>query len=139
MLLIQTKMKKAQSIIEYALLIAVATVALMAMQAYFKRGVQSVVKVSADQLGGFNSGVSADTVQQIAIRQELDPKYGALKGHKTQITTDQSVTVTTLPNAEGATNMVINKWEEGVKDLPYAANVHGQTVPGKVFYQQSRD
>ncbi len=48
----QTKMKaKAQSIIEYALLLGIIGLALGAMQLYFKRGIQAAIKVSVDQLG----------------------------------------------------------------------------------------
>lgn len=43
--------KKAQSVIEYALLLALIGAAVVAMQVYMKRGLQAVVKVTADQLG----------------------------------------------------------------------------------------
>jgi len=43
--------KKAQSVIEYTLLLALIGAALAAMQVYMKRGLQGVVKVAADQLG----------------------------------------------------------------------------------------
>ena len=36
---------------EYALILGVVTVALLGMQAYFKRGIQSVIKVTADGYG----------------------------------------------------------------------------------------
>jgi len=117
--------KRAQGITEYALIIAVVAAALLTMQVYFKRGVQSVVKVSLDQLGGFNSGISPEGVQKMAINQELDPKYGALKSYHTQTTADQSATVTV--NAKGESKVTINKWEDTMKD------VEGK---GKVFYQE---
>ena len=43
--------KKAQSINEYAIIIAIVVVAIMSMQVYFKRGIQSIIQDSADQLG----------------------------------------------------------------------------------------
>lgn len=122
--------KRAQGITEYALIIAVVAAALLAMQAYFKRGVQSVVKASVDQLGGFNSGISPEEVQKMAINQELDPKYGALKSYEVQISTNQSVTVTTPPNQDGEKKTVINKWQDTVKDV--------DPNQGKVFYQELR-
>lgn len=42
---------KAQSLIEYGLILGIATVALLSMQTYFKRGIQSMVKVVADDYG----------------------------------------------------------------------------------------
>lgn len=42
--------RKGQNLAEYALIIGVVSLALVAMQAYFKRGVQSIVKGSADEL-----------------------------------------------------------------------------------------
>ena len=41
---------RGQNLVEYALIIGVVSLALFAMQAYFKRGIQSVAKVSADEL-----------------------------------------------------------------------------------------
>ena len=120
--------KRAQGITEYALVIAIAAAALLAMQAYFKRGVQSVVKVSVDQLGGFSSGIAPDQVQKMAINQELDPKYGALQSYEIKISTNQSVTVTTPPDQDGEKRTVINTWQDTVKDV--------DPDKGKVFYQE---
>jgi hypothetical protein len=44
--------KSAQSIIEYSLLIAVGVAALIAMQYYFGRSVQGLLKQNVDNLGG---------------------------------------------------------------------------------------
>lgn len=45
-----TKIKGGQSIIEYAMFIAVVVLALLAMQVYFKRGIQGKMKDMADQI-----------------------------------------------------------------------------------------
>ena len=42
---------KSQSISEYVVLLAIVTAALTAMQIYYKRSIQAVVKVAADDLG----------------------------------------------------------------------------------------
>jgi hypothetical protein len=122
--------KSAQGIMDYALVIAAVAAALLTMQVYFKRGVQSVVKVSVDQLGGFNSGISPEEVQKMAIHHELDPKYGALQSYHTQITTDQSATVTVPVNGNGTRRVAINKWKDTVKDIEEGGR------KGKVFYQE---
>lgn len=129
--------KRAQGITEYALVVAIAVVALLAMHPYFKRGVQSVVKVSVDQLAGFRgdpsdpgSEVTPEQAQKMAINQELDPKYGALKSYEIIVSANHSVTATTPPGGEGAKNTVINKWEDTVKDV--------DPNKGKEFYQELR-
>ena len=40
-----------QNLIEYALILGVVAVALLAMQTYFKRGIEGVIKVVADDYG----------------------------------------------------------------------------------------
>ncbi len=41
---------KAQNFVEYTLILGIVGVALFTMQTYFRRGVQSVIKVTADDL-----------------------------------------------------------------------------------------
>lgn len=43
--------RKAQSLIEYSLILAIIGAVLLGMQVYMKRGIQGVVKTAADQLG----------------------------------------------------------------------------------------
>ena len=43
--------RKAQSLLEYAVLLAVIILALMIMQIYIKRGYQGNIKLQADQVG----------------------------------------------------------------------------------------
>lgn len=59
-------MKKGQVIVEYALILSIVLAAILAMQTYMKRGIQAVIKVSADELGN----------QQDA--EEFDIKKGLL-------------------------------------------------------------
>jgi len=46
-----TKMKKAQSTLEYALILAVIVGALLTMQNYLKRSVQGKLQATADEIG----------------------------------------------------------------------------------------
>jgi len=50
--MIKINKKKAQSFLEYSLLIAVGVVVLIVMQHYFGRGVQGLLKQNVDNLGG---------------------------------------------------------------------------------------
>jgi Flp pilus assembly pilin Flp len=43
--------EKAQNLSEYALILGVVSLALIVMQPYFKRGIQGVIKATADDLG----------------------------------------------------------------------------------------
>lgn len=55
--------KKAQSILEYAVLLGLAGIALSTMQVYFKRGIQSVIKVAADEVGGQKGSEEFDPIK----------------------------------------------------------------------------
>ncbi len=57
--------RRGQSISEYMLVFGLVAIALISMQVYMKRGIQAVVKVATDELGG----------QQA---EETDPEKGTL-------------------------------------------------------------
>lgn len=59
------KKTKAQSILEYVLVLAIVAVALTTMQVYFKRGLQAAIKLSADELAEQQDG-----------GDEIDPTKG---------------------------------------------------------------
>lgn len=67
------KHNKAQSLIEYGLVLGVVTIALLSMQVYFKRGVQSVFKVAADDYGP--QGEAVNNVE-VAVKKKI---YGQVK------------------------------------------------------------
>lgn len=60
---------KAQSILEYVLILGIVAVALSSMQLYFKRSIQAAIKLAADDIGDQRQGAD-----------EVDP----LRGIKTQ-------------------------------------------------------
>ena len=70
---------KSQSIGEYVILVGVLVTALISMQAYLKRGIQSVVKHQADQM---SEG------KQYSI--EFDPKRGFALGSETTADKNES-------------------------------------------------
>jgi|GEM_PF-1945485 len=57
--------RRGQNLAEYALIIGVVSLALVAMQTYFKRGIQSIVKVSADELSRNATKFYCDTYRDI--------------------------------------------------------------------------
>jgi Flp pilus assembly pilin Flp len=64
-----------QNLIEYAVVLGVVTVALMGMQTYFKRSVQSVVKVVADAYSDNNQREPIGAVE-MRIRNEAHQRPG---------------------------------------------------------------
>lgn len=88
----QTKIKfriKAQSILEYVVLLGIVGMALGMMQLYFKRSIQAAVKVAADQIGDQREGLADYDFQN-------EWKY---KGSANIIT--ESSTSKTITKAEG--------------------------------------
>lgn len=61
---------KAQSILEYVVLIGIISIALSVMQIYFRRGVSAVVKVAADEVGSQKDA------------EEIDPAKGTKTNSK---------------------------------------------------------
>ena len=57
--------RKGQSSLEYGIFIGVVAVAVTMMSLYFRRSVQAVVKIAADEIGSQKKGVVQDYAQQI--------------------------------------------------------------------------
>jgi len=74
---IKTKMKKkAQSTLEYVVLVSIIAAALTAMQIYFKRGIQATVKLAADDMSrGMQSESGDDVSAQKKGAVDYDYKY----------------------------------------------------------------
>ncbi|MBF0490973.1 MAG: hypothetical protein HQL15_10285 [Candidatus Omnitrophica bacterium] len=98
----------AQSVLEYLLLIGIVTMVLIYMGTDFKRGIQSVVKVTADQMGNqtgaeqdfslgymMNSASNTTQTQQHAVQET--------NGVTTTITGDSSQTTTSSVTNQGFT------------------------------------
>ena len=63
--------KKAQNFSEYALILGVVTIALIALQPYFKRGLQGIIKVTADDLGSLATEEHKTAYDQTVPSQRL--------------------------------------------------------------------
>jgi len=87
---------RAQSLIEYGLILGVVTVALLSMQIYFRRGIQSVVKVTADDFGP--QGEAVGNIE-VAIKKNI---YGkAQDGGKGKLIVDTKGVVQAVTNKTG--------------------------------------
>jgi len=78
------KMKKnAQAIAEFLILLTVIAAALGMMQLYFRRSIQSVIKIAADEVGSQKEGAA-----------ESDPDMEWFEKHGSDITTNSAGTET---------------------------------------------
>lgn len=90
-----TKIKKAQSTLEYALILAVIVGALLTMQNYLKRSVQGKLESTADEIGQqYSPGLTQKT-------DHLESRVGTI----TETTTFGRATDTS--GASGRTNTVL--------------------------------
>jgi Flp pilus assembly pilin Flp len=104
---------RAQSMVEYALLLGVVSAALIAMQFYMKRGIQGAVKVSADQLGpqqgtqvliDFKKQSSASSVTNTAAS-------GSIRTQRLEDGSQRKDINTTTESSSVATSQVITETE----------------------------
>ncbi len=76
------KLRRGQSVLEYAILMVIIIAALLSLQVYIKRGLQGRYKSSADEIGdGYSQSASANYVKVV---------------HTCSFTTENSVAGTTL-------------------------------------------
>jgi len=93
--------KRAQSTLEYAILIAVVVGALIGMQTYVKRGLQGRLKAATDDVGSqFEPTVS--TVTQVAQHDQYESSYtvddtGTVKKDDSGRGVEYSEDITTTP------------------------------------------
>ena len=100
---------KAQSFMEYSLLIGCIALALFAMQAYFKRGIQGVVKASNDDLGS-PAGFDADGQQIYGSSYKApDGQSNLVYKQITPLNTVKDQEIVTTELARGERSMVINR------------------------------
>ena len=84
-----------QSIAEYAILIAVVTAAVTAMQVYAKRGIQAAVKVAADEMSPFGAADSTGEQAQVeGMRYESGERRNRSVAVAGAVLTKESATAT---------------------------------------------
>ncbi len=89
------KRTKGQSTLEYALIIAVVVGALLAMQVYFKRGVQGKLREATDDIGGqYSAGnVTSKYVTSQSTDKITKEQVGVTEGvTRTEVVTPAEVT-----------------------------------------------
>ena len=111
-------MKKGQSIIEYTMIIGIITLVLFYMGTGIKRGVQSLVKITADQVGNqqnsdqdFNDTMSGYMESSNSSIQEVSNKQVTEIGYISNITNDAVYVANT--SYSDYTDMVANSITNG--------------------------
>lgn len=119
---------KAQNFVEYTLVLGIVGLALFGMQAYFKRGIQSVIKVTADDFGQqgepfrkfeddearTKATVEDQRTTEAAIRAKYYPD-----GHKYSFTSSSTEDVTIQNQGSGNIVRTINKGETISDDVSH--------------------
>ena len=101
----QLRSRSGQTVVEYILLIGIVTVALTVMGPFFKRGLQSMVKVTSDQIGDQKN---AD--QDVVVQDPNNPVEGVsyLKGSSTNTLANVYKFVKT-PGIDGGPDISLNE------------------------------
>lgn len=85
--------RRAQSIMEYSIVLGVVVAILVGMQVYLKRGIQAGIKIAADQVG----------VQNKAL-PELDPREDAVQEGNSTSNTFSEKTMNVFGDAQSVTS-----------------------------------
>lgn len=112
------KKSKAQSISEYIMVISIVSAALVAMNVYFKRAVQAVVKVSADEIGSQSGGLTESDYEVDASGHSL-LRYSHFASEWNKEETNQRLAGGNYSNeviADQTINYGGNKWQ-GQRDM----------------------
>ncbi len=105
---------RAQNMSEYVIVIGIVSLAFIGMQTYMKRGIQGVVKSSADEL-----------FSQSAYEQKVPDKSGTTDADETSTSssnTTQTKTTTRLVSG-GATTVTTNKTVSNTENSTSTATV----------------
>lgn len=79
--------KNGQSTLEYAILILIVIVALLAMQTYLKRGIQGRMRESSDNIGEAYSPAYTTSTFTLTTDAQTNEKFDGAPGGGTQKTT----------------------------------------------------
>jgi len=97
------RIRRGQTILEYTMIVGIATLVLYYMGTGFKRGVQSMVKITADQVGNqansdqdYNDAIAGHMAFSSTVTNDVHNKLVSVQNNL--ITTNDSDTTSTLAN-----------------------------------------
>lgn len=139
--------KRAQNISEYAMILAVVSIALTSISMYSQRGIQAVIKEPLDDLGAFGwtakTKQQAQLIQEIGIEGGVDFEYGPDTPYQSQ--SSQSATQIVSTSVGGGRSVTLNEatttdssTSESFKNIKYDQIKHrivGEPNPVSHVYQ----
>lgn len=117
--------QRGQSILEYAILIAVVIAALTAMQVYAKRGIQAGIKTAADQIGTQEDGMRYESGER---RNRAVAAAGDVLDRQSATTADSSRAITQSQAAGGGVSRAINEQTSTTGALAGGASSYSRVV-----------
>jgi len=124
---VKIRNNKGQNFVEYTLILGIVGVALFSMQTYFKRGIQSVIKVTADDLGqqgepfkkfaGDQKRTEETVKDQLKISAATQKKYNF--NNKYYYSSTSSENVTTQNKGNGNIVRTTNEGTATSDDISY--------------------
>ena len=102
--------KKAQSTLEYAILIIIIIGALLAVQTYIKRGIQGKMKTSADDIGDQYSPDNTKSSKVTSTHSNTTEAYGGALGQGVSSTLIQGNEINLTQETAQIINTSKEKW-----------------------------
>ena len=97
---------KSQSILEYAIVLGVVIVALSAMSLYFRRGIQSVIKVAADEVGNQSDSEEIDPLKGVKTSSAIIRQSNATQRNRVFQNDSRINDINMVSNASGTSTSV---------------------------------
>jgi len=100
------KMRKAQSILEYAIVLGIVAIVLSAMSLYFRRGIQAVVRVASDELGNQKDAEEIDPLKGVKTSSAVSRQSELTQRKRIEKGGGQSSDLSAVTTASGSTASV---------------------------------
>jgi len=99
-------MRKAQSILEYAIVLGIVAIVLSAMSLYFRRGIQAVVRVASDELGNQKDAEEIDPLKGVKTSSAVSRQSELTQRKRIEKGGGQSSDLSAVTTASGSTASV---------------------------------
>ena len=132
--------KKAQSINEYAVVIGIVAIAIMSMRTYIKRGIQSIIQESADELSApvqqfYNINPQKAAIAEIGLHEPDPNNPSSFVVNDDTVYTESNITLKESPpdGVNPVREAIINNYEIDVrKDFVKTSIIYGDGHNGSL-------
>lgn len=98
--------RNGQSILEYAVVLGLVVVALSAMALYFRRGIQSVIKVAADEVGKQEDAEEIDPLRGVKSSSSISRESRATQRQRVLEDDSRISDIDTVTSSAGTSTSV---------------------------------